>query len=81
MEHTIELHTGVADYKVRLSRFGAWSPVYLWQIFLNGREFARCEFSFYTSHELIRDVSNYVLVHFGPLVATQLDTSDLPEGF
>lgn len=81
MEHTILLHTGVADYKVRFSRAGSWAPFYLWQILLNGREFARSEFGFYNSHDLISDVSNYVLVHFGPLVATQLDTPDLPKGF
>ena len=83
MKHTIELHTGVADYTVSIysERYTSRSrPVYSWFISLDGRSFASSMAFTYDLNESLASLRSYVHDHFGSLVASQLST-EFPEGF
>lgn len=83
MIHTIELHTGVADYKVSIysERYTPRSrPVYSWYISKGGLNFASSKAFTYDLKESLGSLRSYVHDHFGPLVVSQLST-EFPEGF
>lgn len=83
MEHTIEFHTGVADYTVYIDSHRDTTrskPVYSWWIEQDGHSFASSMAFTYDLNESLGSLRSYVHDHFGPLVVSQLST-EFPEGF